>query len=81
LTYRRRRELEGIHRSFAVDARMPYTAVMSTERPKYDPAELAKYDMTEEEAEAVREGLEQIDRGEAVDGKESFARVVPSLKP
>jgi hypothetical protein len=43
--------------------------------PKYDPDELEAAGLTEEEAEGVRQGLLQIDRGETVDGKVSFARL------
>jgi hypothetical protein len=48
--------------------------------PKYDPEELAKYDLTAEEAEGIRRGLEQIDRGETVDLDASTDEILATLE-
>ena len=53
---------------------------MSIDRPKYDPDDLAKYDLTEEEADGIRQGMLEIDRGETVDGAESFKRILDELE-
>jgi hypothetical protein len=53
---------------------------MSTERPEYDPAELAKYDLTEDEAEDLRQGLLEIDRGETVPLAEAHAEIMAELE-
>ncbi len=45
----------------------------------YDPADLAQYDLTEEEAEGIRQGMLEMDRGETVDGDESFQRILDEL--
>jgi hypothetical protein len=53
---------------------------MSTERPKYDPVELAAAGLTEEEAEDLRQGLEEVDRGEGMSGVQFFAELREDLE-
>jgi hypothetical protein len=53
---------------------------MSTRRPTYDPDELAKYDLTEEEAEDLRQGLEEADRGEGVPLAQVRAELLAELE-
>ncbi len=49
--------------------------------PKYDPDEIARYAMTEDEADEIREGLAAIDRGETVSMDEVWADAMAALFP
>lgn len=64
----------------SVPTRAWYVCFMTAQKPTYDPAELAKYDMTEEEAEAVREGLEELDRGESIPLARAFDELHAELE-
>jgi len=53
---------------------------MSIDRPKYDPADLSKYDLTEEEAEDIRQGMLEIDRGETISLDQLSAEISAELQ-
>jgi hypothetical protein len=53
---------------------------MSTPRPTYDPDELSKHDLTEEEAEDLRQGLEEADRGEGIPLAQVRAELLTELE-
>jgi hypothetical protein len=48
--------------------------------PRYDPTELEAMGLTEEEAEDIRQGMEEVDRGETVPLKESFDQIIAELE-
>jgi hypothetical protein len=50
-----------------------------TSPPKYDPEDLARYEMTEDEAEEIREGLASIDRGETASMDEVWADAMAAI--
>jgi hypothetical protein len=49
-------------------------------QPQYDPEELSRHDLTEEEAEDLRQGLLEVDRGETVPLAQVRAQMLAMLE-
>ena len=52
-----------------------------TSPPKYDSDDLARYEMTDDEADEIREGLAAIDRGDTASMDEVLADAMAALFP